>query len=321
MGRHRYRGGRGGGVPNLRDTPVKPAASRRAKCRRPVHNRYEDIPEESEVEQVKPVVVMVSLGSDAFKVDKRPVKVTTQNVTVTLGSITSSDTTFSSHEEEEDEEEEEEEEEEEDEEEEEEEEEDDDDNCYSSATSNSSLSSPEIFRRDDDETLTSFKDDLLGLHLHKRNSTLLDVSHAESLRLHHSPNLSNILDVSQIIAEKNCEIESKSRGPKAEPTRLADPFKPEKWKTPPTVRKPPVYESHENTMTKSKRQKPIVYKKKVRFQSPVKMELLEPEVSSKGASFFDFFDDADRDSFFKRMSERSEKLRSAPLFPLTALDS
>lgn len=40
--------------------------------------------------------------------------------------------------------------------------------------------------------------------------------------------------------------------------------------------------------------------------------------SPKTATFFDFISDSDRDAFFERMRERCVKLRSIPLFPLTA---
>lgn len=40
--------------------------------------------------------------------------------------------------------------------------------------------------------------------------------------------------------------------------------------------------------------------------------------SPEKATFFDFVDDSDKDAFFQSMRERCVKLRSAPLFPLTA---
>lgn len=44
------------------------------------------------------------------------------------------------------------------------------------------------------ETLTfPIEEDLHGLHFHIKNSTLLDVSHAESIHTRHPPNLSTII--------------------------------------------------------------------------------------------------------------------------------
>lgn len=97
-----------------------------------------------------------------------------------------------------------------------------DEDFLDSATS-SNLPSPEIFRRENKgvsecicmctflyvhshtwsltfifvlivETFNfSIEEDLLDLHRHIKNSTLLDVSHAESIHMHHPPNLSTIL--------------------------------------------------------------------------------------------------------------------------------
>lgn len=53
---------------------------------------------------------------------------------------------------------------------------------------------------------------------------------------------------------------------------------------------------------------------KVRLKRPV-------ENNPEKARFFDFIDDGDRDEFFQRMRERCVKLRSAPLFPLTAANT
>ncbi|XP_031729934.1 uncharacterized protein LOC116398065 isoform X1 [Anarrhichthys ocellatus] len=366
MGPHRYRRHRG----TKRDTPVKAALSRRDKCRRLLHKQqYETLPEEPEevdVPAVVPVFTRIKpfhctsaprwsnsafsetprdeAFTPAMRAPKTPVhrgsaaghptrqttpepeafkfSGMTNNLTVTLGSVTESDTSLSSDEEEEEE------------------------DCCSSGTSSSSLPSPEIFRRDCCAVpLTSFQEELLGLHFHVKNSTLLDVSHAESLRKHHSPNVSDIIDASVILAEKNCEV----KGPEAETKIHADPFKSEttfEWKTPP----------------KLSNRKPILYKKKVWFKIPIMAEPLGPqhtqtptlsvhdapdpvhvsggeEVSSSedalrltvtltrpvtsspdDVTFFDFNDAADRDAFFIGMRTRCVKLTSAPLFPLTALE-
>ncbi|XP_074467488.1 uncharacterized protein LOC141753066 isoform X2 [Sebastes fasciatus] len=381
MGRHKSN------RPNKRDTPVKRALSRRDKCRRLLPNKhYEAFPEEPEVKEMNfptvkpahPVLTSIKPADckyvlrlrspaftenprdkvvsraapankksghrvspaghqtihttpepEAFKGGEMPVKEEKQNLTVTLGSISSSsmesDTTFSSDDD------------------------DDGDEEDSSASETSiNLPSPEIFRRESYvETLTFPFTEELGLHLHIKNSTLLDVSHAESINMFHPPNVSNILDVSTILAEKSCEI----KGPEAETKIHTDSFKTEKAfkrETPP----------------KLTNRRPISYKKKVWFcpiiaetfeakhtpaskltihmSSPA--EQLQPdadtsragEINSKEealrltatlkrpvqsspekAKLFDF-DNSDRDAFFKGMRERCVHLRSAPLFPLTA---
>ncbi|XP_054482426.1 uncharacterized protein LOC129113962 [Anoplopoma fimbria] len=380
MGRHRYRVNRAGVLTHLRDTPMKAALSRRDNCRRFLNKqRYQTLPEEPEVEETNVTAVLPVFTSikpvhcksvlrwsnpaftenpreklftsattatetsvhpespaghltfnltpepEAFKGCEMPVMAA--NLTVTLGSITSSssvsDTTFTSDDDDDDD-------------------DDDEEDCYSSASSSSSLPSPEISRRDSYvETLTPFKEELLGLHLHVKNSTLLEASHAESINMHHSPNLSNILDASTIFAEKTFEIE----GPETETKIHTDSLKSEKafkWKTPPKLHN----------------RKPISYRKKVWFKSPIIAQTFDTkltpstrstpgpaeasrpgETSSKEdalrltvtlkrsvksspeeAKFFDFMDDSDRDAFFKTMRTRCLKLRSAPLFPLTALE-
>lgn len=50
---------------------------------------------------------------------------------------------------------------------------------------------------------------------------------------------------------------------------------------------------------------------KVLLERPVKS-------SPEKANFFDFVTNSDQNAFFQRMRERCVKLRSAPLFPLTA---
>uniref|UniRef100_UPI0037E74814 uncharacterized protein n=1 Tax=Semicossyphus pulcher TaxID=241346 RepID=UPI0037E74814 len=239
---------------------------------------------------------------------------------------------------------------------------DDEEDCFSSASSSSSsLPSPEIFRKDSYVEALTFpmKEALLGLHLHIKNSTLLDVSHAESIHMHHSPNLSTIIDASSILAEKKSEI-NLPRGPEAETKQHTDSFKSDeafKSKTPP----------------KLTNRRPISYKKKVWFKSPIISETFETkripatkltvqhttepvqtsspteqikpdadppspgEISSKEEAlplmvslkrplksspekvkFFDFCNNSDRNMFFRGMRERSVRLRSVPLFPLTA---
>lgn len=53
--------------------------------------------------------------------------------------------------------------------------------------------------------------------------------------------------------------------------------------------------------------------------SQLTVKLKRPVQSSLDkAKIFDFIDNSHRDAFFKRMRERCVKLKSAPLFPLTA---
>ncbi|XP_033996176.1 uncharacterized protein LOC117490522 isoform X2 [Trematomus bernacchii] len=233
---------------------------------------------------------------------------------------------------------------------------DEEEDCYSFASSISSLPSPEIFRRERYvETSTFLIKEELGLHLNIKNSTLLNVSNAETIHMHQPINLSSIFDVSEIVDEKNCEINQHGR-PEAETRKHVDSFKSEKaleLKTPP----------------KLTNRRTILYKKKVWFKSPIIVDTLEAtcipgtkltiycnnepahtsspseqiqndtvtssaNISSKEkalklkvrskrpasreSKFFGFIDDSDRDAFFDRMRIRSAKLKSAPLFPLTA---
>ncbi|XP_014189286.1 uncharacterized protein LOC102312494 isoform X3 [Haplochromis burtoni] len=204
------------GLPIKRDTPVKPALTRRDQHRKLLFRKhYEAFPEEPEREvtndsTVKPKSPVsantvhhkstFSLSTPAFiETTRHKATVPAIQVTVveahegdemsgkedeqsfTLSSMETA-TTFSSGDTE-------------------------DEDFLDSATSNN-LPSPEIFRRENKvETFNfSIKEDLLDLHRHIKNSTLLDVSHAESIHMHHPPNLSTILDASTILAEKTCEI-------------------------------------------------------------------------------------------------------------------
>ncbi|XP_067464664.1 uncharacterized protein [Thunnus thynnus] len=385
MGRFKSRVGRATGLQNKRDTPMKPALTRRDRGNK--HSRllsnkhYEAFPEEPEVEEmhvkttnqtsITPVhcksvlrlsgpaftenprdkavlpaapadkksgrrvlsghpAVQMTPDPEAFKSGEKPVK-EEQNLSVTppesiITSSMESDTTFSSDEDDDDEEE-----------------------CYSStSTTSSSLPSPEIFRKENYvETLTfPIEDDMLGLHRHIKNSTLLDVSYAESIHMHHPPNISNIIDASTILVEKNSEL-SNHGVIEVEPKTHMDPFQSEKAfkrKTPP---KPSI------------RMSTLCKKKKVWFKSPVIAETFEAktipamkvtihneskpvrqsssaeqikpdadtfgadEISSKEdnleqAKLFDFVSDVDRDEFFQRERQRCARLRCFSLFPLTA---
>ncbi|XP_023131514.1 uncharacterized protein LOC111572185 [Amphiprion ocellaris] len=362
-----------GGLTNKRDTPVKPALSRRNAIRRFLPSKhYEALPEESGVDDMNsptvkpsnpawvdvlpvhsksamrlsipaftrnlkrnvfsPAVsatkssqvsqsgqphIQVTVSTDALKDDEMQSREDEER------SVTSSsmepDTTFSSD--------------------------DEDEDLYSFGSS-SSLPSPEIFRNETHVETPTLKINKKppGLHLHIKNSTLLDESHAKSINMHCSPNLSTIIDTSTILAEQNNEI----REPEPEAKPQTDLFKSDN-----TARKTP---------TKLTSRRPILCKKKVWFKSPVIAETKHvpasrltlhntsepfqtpsPRVrikhyaeasrskersynkqtamlkrSPEKPKFFDFLSDSDRDAFFQKMSKRSDKLRSFVLFPLIA---
>ncbi|XP_068188071.1 uncharacterized protein [Antennarius striatus] len=347
MNRRKRGGGRGSGPPRKRDTPVKSGTTRRDKYKRFVVNpRLGALPEEPEVMSVKTSPLVMSSepvpDSEAFlpaplaahpavqmppNTEDDDVTEEEQNSSSTPESNTSSrmelETTFIS---------------------------DDDDDEESSDSAESTLPSPEIFRKDHYENT----EELRRLHLHIKNSTLLDVSHAESIRMYHPPNLSSIINAS---TDEDCK-----RCPHEEPEPLTkihtDSFKSDKdvkWKTP----------------LKLTNRRQILLKKKVWFKSPVTVETCEahrtaptklnidtnrpvrlsspaerikPDVdtsragetspddetskltvrlnrqvrrSQPTAKFFDFNNDHERDAFFQMMEERCVKLRSAPSFPLS----
>ncbi|KAM8741681.1 uncharacterized protein AB9X84_018991 isoform 2-T3 [Acanthopagrus schlegelii] len=299
---------------NPRGKAVSPSAPANKKCGRRVS------PAGRQAVQMTP-------DAEAFKGGERHVNEDKQNSELTSSSM-ESDTAFSSDDEEEE------------------------DSSASSASS--SLSSPEIFRKETYvETLTfPFEEEALDLHLHIKNSTLLDLSNAESIHMHHPPNLSTIIDASTILAEKDCEI----KGPEAETKTPTDSFKPDKaFKC--------------KTTPKLTNRRPILCKKRVWFKSPMVAETSEAkhipatklnihntgepdqtssqaeqmkpdtdasragEINHKeealqmkspfesnlnNAEFFDFIDDSDRDAFFRSMRERCVRLKSFSSFPLTA---
>ncbi|XP_026039088.1 uncharacterized protein LOC113031267 isoform X2 [Astatotilapia calliptera] len=266
------------GLPIKRDTPVKPALTRRDQHRKLLFRKhYEAFPEEPEREvtndsTVKPKSPVsantvhhkstFSLSTPAFTETTRhkatlpAIQVTVveahegdemsgkedeQSLAVTPESFTLSSmetaTTFSSGDTE-------------------------DEDFLDSATSNN-LPSPEIFRRENKvETFNfSIEEDLLDLHRHIKNSTLLDVSHAESIHMHHPPNLSTILDASTILAEKTCEISNNREAGSAAKVQN-DSLKSDKTfkrKTPPRL----------------SYRRPILCKKKVSFKSPVIAETFD----------------------------------------------
>ncbi|XP_062262587.1 uncharacterized protein LOC133969893 [Platichthys flesus] len=340
-----------------RGLPDTPAMRRRYRPRRLLTNRHhEAFPEEAEEQEVvdhpvkpsdpvrtsiKPVQCKSVINSSRptytgnMTPDPEPVKRggsvvkdEEQNLEATPESVTSSssgtDATFSFDD-------------------------DDEEDCDSSASSSSSsLPSPEIFRRENyvDALTSPMKEETLDLHLDVKNSTLLDVSHAQNIHMHDLPNISTISNASTTRVQMNREI----RRPEAATQIQIDSFKSETFK-----RKTPV-----------KLRRPILCKKKVSFKTPVgreakrisvvrttfpntsesaqrpsKAEQVKPHAEAPGvgemnsedgtpqlrvtlkrpvkripkkAKFFHFVSDGDRDLFFQRARERCAKLRSITLF-------
>ncbi|KAM7374644.1 hypothetical protein PAMP_007290 [Pampus punctatissimus] len=368
-----WRVGRVGGLPNKRDTPLKPALARRDNIsghrRRLLFNKhYEAFPEE-EVEEmhvkatnrvrihtqtsIKPVhsksvlrlsspaftenprdkadspatpankkLHKVSSGQPAIQTTPVPEQVTPESIITTS---MESDTTFSSYDD------------------------DDDDDYYSStSTTSSSLPSPEIFRKENYvETLTfPIEEDLLSHHLHIKNSTLLDVSHAESIRMHPPQDVSTIIDASTILVEKNSEL-SNHGAIQVERKTHTDPFQSAfKRKTPPkpTIRRPIMCKKKvwfkSPIVAKSFETKPIPVMKSttrndsepVHWSSPAEQIKPHPSTSRadeismnedqlhrtlkrpvksspERAKFFDFVSEADRDEFFQRERQRCARLK------------
>lgn len=219
-------------------------------------------------------------------------------------------------------------------------------------SSSSSLPSPEIFRGE--IYVETEMENYPGHHPYMKNSTLLDVSHAEGIHMCHPPNLSTIIDVSSILYEKKAEINPILR-PEVETKLKAMSLKPVKSSLNSGTKTP----SEPNT------RRPISYRKKVWFKSPIISETFDakctpaeyitspaaaqpatteekkPDVDTpragessfkkessglvvslkrpETAKFFDFETESDENSFFQMMRERSDRLRSLTLFPLAAV--
>ncbi|MED6283434.1 hypothetical protein CHARACLAT_008711 [Characodon lateralis] len=370
------------GFPYKRDTPIRPATRRRDTYKRHLAiKHYDSLPEEPEEEKinkptVKPVSLvrvgtsMLRLSSSGFTENRRSQPASSvMSIIKELGHqklsgelyptvqaavipevikghgttqsgtscIMEADSTLNSEDEDEDD--------------------DDDDYIYSSAsTTLSSIPSPEIFRKETSVDTMSLpnEDELLGLHLHVKNSTLLEDSHAENIHMHHPPNLSTIIDASTVLAEKKCEIsyhKTKEEAKKDISSCKSDQAL--KRKISPQLSE----------------RKPIFYKKKVWFKSPITTEIPEAKditsctpsgnntsisssppqkikphpttsrtsiISSKdetlslavtlkrpvktcsqNAMFFHFENDGEGEAFLQKMRERSVILRSAVFLPLT----
>ncbi|KAL0994550.1 hypothetical protein UPYG_G00123840 [Umbra pygmaea] len=211
------------------------------------------------------------------------------------------------------------------------------DETDSSNISSSSQASPEVFRAEDiyAETVV-FPGEVLDLHV--KNSTLLDVSHAENINTQWLPNVSSIVDISQVKGEMD-----------QEKSQLAIPLK---WT--PSDKLYNAYESMEKTpvsgkgavptLLPKKTQKPammtrhreIKCKKKVTFSDSISTKMIlknvepvtegtgEPEGNretafppevphvprrathhwSEQTKFFDFADLKERDTFFEFLRKK-----------------
>ncbi|KAK7925638.1 hypothetical protein WMY93_007948 [Mugilogobius chulae] len=178
----------------------------------------------------------------------------------------------------------------------------------------SSLPSPEVFReeqygctakkgdRDRVEHGTfRLDEELTDLLLPIKNSTLLDLSHAETILMHQPPNLSTIMDAPTVLAEISLQ---ENRKPSVNDELVKDKSKREstsspKQKSEETVRAPPS-SPHRDVEPDT--------------ETPNGKQNLD---SDEGGVFFDFGSDAEHDSYFCRMRERCLKLKNAAVFPLT----
>ncbi|XP_041863541.1 uncharacterized protein LOC121653868 isoform X2 [Melanotaenia boesemani] len=133
-------------------------------------------------------------------------------------------------------------------------------NCFSCGSATlSSIPSPEIFRKENEKSTDLFGKEQLSLYLHNKNSTLLDVSHAKSIQMQQPPNLSAIIDTPTIPIKKIC-VTSHHQKPEYVGEIQTDSFKSDlQSKTPPKLIV----------------RRPILYKKKVWFKSPITAETLE----------------------------------------------
>ncbi|XP_035481974.1 uncharacterized protein LOC118301033 isoform X2 [Scophthalmus maximus] len=274
-----------GVVRHQRDTPIKTALSRRHRHRRLLpDNQYEALPEETEVEETivptdKPTspvwcksvshrvvspasptnkktgyhvsaarhtTIHMTPDTDAFKGGEITVMEKLkkrQNTAETPESIASSgmetDSTFTF---------------------------DDDVEDTSAPSYLRSLPSPEIFRKENyEETLTfPIDEELLDLHLPIKNSTLLDVSDAQTIHMHDPPNISTITESSTLLTETNCAIRN-DRAPEPETKIQRKSLKSDNQaKT--CKRKTPI---------KLTNKRLFLCKKKVSFKTPVIAEILQ----------------------------------------------
>ncbi|XP_038861051.1 uncharacterized protein LOC120056869 [Salvelinus namaycush] len=218
----------------------------------------------------------------------------------------------------------------------------------SSDTSSSSLPSPEQFRREKvyEEIVAFPSEEMLDLNV--KNSTLLDVSDAEDIHMQQPPNLSSIIDSSQMNDGKDQE-KSRLALPirstysdklfnayvSVESTPLAGgvtvPSVPKKTQRPETIRprkikcRKRVKFSDSVTTEKmvvnnvepvsdhtvSERIRDTVDNRETAAPEVVPQVLKRPtHHSPEQAKFFDFADKKERDTFFQKLRQRYSSVRS-----------
>ncbi|XP_071023232.1 uncharacterized protein [Oncorhynchus clarkii lewisi] len=218
----------------------------------------------------------------------------------------------------------------------------------SSDTSSSSLPSPEQFRREKvyEEIVAFPSEDMLDLNV--KNSTLLDVSHAEDIHMQQPPNLSSIIDISQMNDGKDQEKSRLARPiistysdklfnayVSVESTPLAGgvtvPSVPKKTQRPVTIRprkikcRKRVKFSDSVTTEKmvvnnaepvsdhmiSERTRDTVDNRETAAPEVVPQVLKRPtHHSPEQAKFFDFADEKERETFFQKLRQRYSSIRS-----------
>nr|XP_046184306.1 uncharacterized protein LOC124013808 [Oncorhynchus gorbuscha] len=217
----------------------------------------------------------------------------------------------------------------------------------SSDTSSSSLPSPEQFCREKvyEEIVAFPSEEMLDLNV--KNSTLLDVSHAEDIHMQQPPNLSSIIDISQM-----------NDGKDQEKSRLAQPIKStysdKLFNAYVSVESTPLAGGVTVPSVPKKTQRPVTIRprkikcrKRVKFSDSVTTEKMvvnnvepvsdhtisertrdtldnretaDPEVvpqvlkrpthhSPEQAKFFDFADEKERDTFFQKLRQRYSSVR------------
>ncbi|XP_055004399.1 uncharacterized protein LOC110155914 isoform X2 [Boleophthalmus pectinirostris] len=159
-----------------------------------------------------------------------------------------------------------------------------------------------------------------------KNSTLLDLSQAETIHTHSPPNLSTIMDAPTILAENDPQdlVSNQRVSDNGEILKAQTPpallikkmcFKKQVW-----FRSPLFSEKIKNTPRPKPRSK-----EKMRRRAPSSPhQNIEPEVMNTetedidGGVFFDFASNSEQESYFSKMRKRCSKLNSTIIFPLTA---
>lgn len=213
----------------------------------------------------------------------------------------------------------------------------------SQVDTSSSLPSPEIFREERYVELSTFRIDyeLMDLPFAIKNSTLLDLSDAETILMHHPPNLSTILDAPTILAENSSlgigTIKRPSDGCKTVKESISDRAVKETPITPIIFKKKvwfrsPLFSSRSQreSVATPKPTDDKIFKQEIPHR-PIKVEIeavkdkeskkckvKESEVENTGV-FFEFSSVSEEDSFFRQMRERHASLKNIDLFPLNAV--